>query len=426
MGKRLNVTLVLLFFLLAGLVAGCGGNAAPGASTDGPPDVVSPPPVDEKNHVATVQFKKVDSMPVIDGNPNDPQWKGAYGIAGDGTTWRGIYTDDEIAILYTKEASTMDIVSLDDWYYNGKEFIQWREHLINQGETPKKRDLILNMAWETNEFGLDGGCNYMCHEDDAGVTHHVVPPGASADLWNLLTRHGYGRPSIIYVTGFPLGNLGASQSGSIDFDTSDSTYPYRVSSGTFNFISYVDERLQTSRDNPDYAGTATDTETGEYCLLCHTTKFVETLPLQGKHGKLPYRNNAVGHEDMFATAPEYIKLNPENWVDAKVITDEDIKEGRAAKIADLTKDQIEKAWSRYEELNCLIPALIVQDSSGCQAQTLYGAQWSDGVWTLEIKRSRVTNNPDDIQFDDLDKDYFMSSAGSGFGSEGIRFIFEKP
>ncbi len=425
MEKRFSIAFVLVSFLLVGLVAGCGGNAAPQASNDPPVSVTPPTDADNKNHVATVQFKKVDSMPTIDGNPNDPQWQGAYGIAGDGTTWRGIYTDDEIAILYTKEAPTMDIVSLDDWYYDGNKFIQWREHLIAQNETPKKRDLILNMAWETSEFGLDGGCNYMCHEDDTGVTHHVVPPGASADLWNMLTRHGYGRPSIIYVTGFPLGNLGATQEGSISFDTSDSTYPYRVSSGTFNFISYVDERIQTSRDNPDFAGTAKNTETGEYCLLCHTTEFVETLPLQGKPGEMPYRNNAVAYKDMFATSPEYIKLNPVNWVDAKVISDKDIAEGKAAKIADLSKDQIEKAWAKYEELNCLVPALIVQDSSKSQAQTIYGAQWSNGKWSLEIKRARKTDNPNDIQFDDINKDYFMSSAGSGFASEGIRFIFEK-
>lgn len=430
MRKRICSVLILLSFLVVGLFAGCSagkvskpsgsGNVAGSAGT---------------GSYISMLVKKVDSMPEIDGSPDDPQWKEAIGISSHNTTLKSIYTDDEIAFLYTVEDPTMSIVTPDCWYYDGNKFVRWREYREEKDDPIYRSWEMYNMAWETSDFDLEkGGCLNMCHTDDSGKSRHVVPEGASADLWCLFCKHGYGGDSV-YETGFNLGYLGTYQEGPVSFVQSDTKDPFQVTSGTFGFIGWADERIQTSWDNPDFAGTANKTETGQYCLQCHTTEFVEGSPLQGKPGKMPYRRNAEEISNMFATAPEYIKTYPRDFADAMVITDKDIIEGSAVKVSSLSKDEIKKAWSRYEELNCLVPELILQEPTGNMAQTKIGARWSDGIWTVEIKRNRTTDNPHDIQFDDLSKNYTLSTAvsfgieggraGGAFGSDiGIRVMFE--
>jgi len=426
MRKKRLALLILLSFLVVGFVVGCGANSAPPVG-EAPP-VVVPPMADDIGNSPVLLVKKVDSMPEIDGNPNDAVWKEAVGIATDSTTLKAIYTDKEVAFLYSIKKPEMTIVTPDCWYYDGNEFVQWREYVDSQGIPPKREFTLLNMAWETSDFNMgDGGCEAMCHQNDDGSTRHVVPPGSSADFWNLLCKHGYGSPDRIYDTGFPLGYLGAFQEGTPTFNDRSANDPFKITSGSYTFIGWVDERAQTSFDDPDYTGKAGDTETGKYCMQCHSEEWVEGSSLQGKPGKMAYRRNAIGFDKMYATAPEYIKLNPKDFADAMVITDKDIADGKAVKIAGLSKDEIEKAWARYKEVNCLIPSFILQEPSDNMKQILYGARWADGYWTVEIKRNLTTPYPNDIQFDDINKKYNMQSAGLGVEQGiGVKVVFEKP
>lgn len=415
MRKKISITLVLLSFLFVGLAAGCGSNKNEGPSNQSanggsPAGLPSGMP-----NIKTTDFviKKVDSMPEIDGDPSDQQWDKAQWVSAGYTSLKGIYTDDEIAFLYKIDDPTMSIVSPDSWQYKDGKFIRFREIAKENGIDPIPYGTydMVNMVWETSTFELEeGGCYNFCHEDEDGKSRHVVPPGSKADLWIFLNKHGYG-PTMSNETGWPLGFLGAyQQGGEISFIENDPKNPFQVTGGTFNFIGWAEERIQTSFDNPEFAGTSKATETGTYCLDCHSTRFVESNSLQGKSGKMPYRRNAVSIQNMFATSPEYIKPNPKDYADAAVITDKDIEAGLAVKIADLSKEEIEKAWAKYEALNCLVPELILQEPSGNLAQTLVGAQWSDGYWTIEVKRARVTNNPNDIQFGDLTQKFNMATA----------------
>lgn len=422
--RRKNYFIILIVFVLVmGLLAGCDGTDEPEDESGVSSEAVT------GNWGATLVAKKVDAIPEINGDPNKKVWDDTFGIAGNGTTVKAIYTEDEVAFLFQIDNPTMNIVTPDSWYYDGTDFIQWREYLITQGIEPKREFKPLNMAWEMSEFGLDGGCNYMCHDDgsDRGIKGHAVPEGTKGDLWNMLTKHGYGSPERIYDTGFPLGQLGVSQAGPITFDQSSPNDPYKVNSGTLSFTGWADVRTQTSRDNPDYLGTALDTGTGKYCTNCHTPEWMESSPLQGKQGEMSYERNTIGFDGMFCTAPKYIKLNPENFADAMVITEKDIKEGRAVEIADLSKAEIEKAWAKYDEIHCLVPSYILQEPTENMANVLQGAQWSDGVWSVEVKRALTTPYDDDIQFDDLNKHYtFASAASGGLGQVGIKFVFEIP
>ena len=372
--------------------------------------------------------KRVETIPVIDGDPSDPQWASAHAVVSQNTSMKAVYTDEEIAILYEVQDPTMSITPPDAWYFNGKEFIRWREYRQDLGDPAYRSWEMYNLVWQTSPFSLEGGCQYMCHTTDDGRTRHLVPEGASADMWNLMGKHGYG-PAYMYETGWPLGYLGAFQEGPIGFVTGDTRDPYQVVSGTFTFIGWADERYQTSFNDPAFQGRALSTDTGRYCIQCHDEAFVETNSLQGKPGRMPYRQNGL-------TQPEYIKVNPIHFADASVITDIDIQEGRAARVDSLSPEELRAAWQKYESLHALVPNLILQRPSESMADVLVAARWSDGVWTVELKRKLVTDDPLDVQFDDLTKVYTASTAVSfgvangrlsgGYGSDvGIELRFEQ-
>lgn len=367
-------------------------------------------------------------MPIIDGDLSDAVWDKVTGIATSKTTLKALYTDKEIAFQYTSIGNHLSIVGMDDWYYDGNEFISWRNHLKAEGiEGGIHRGSMFNMGWELENVGiLDGGCEELCHTGADGVAFHVVPEGAKADYWTLLSKHGFG-PNTDNEYGWPLGYFVASGDDPIIFDTSDPADPFKAVSGSVTWVGWAEESIQTSLGDPDYVGTASDTIMGQYCLQCHTVEATEKRPLQSKPGEMLYRRNTVGYENMYMTAPEYIKLNPENFADAMVITDKDIDAGKAVKIADLSKSEIESAWAKYQKLNCLVPQLILQEPSENLAQVRVGATWTDGVWTFEVKRDRVTPYSHDVQFDDVTKVYPMQSAGLNLSSDiGVRVVLENP
>lgn len=410
-----------------GLLAGCG----PAADPKTPDESNEEPAFDASKRSPTLIVKKVDKMPSIDGDLSDEVWNEATGITTATTTLKAVYTDDEIAFQFTGVSPKLSIMSMDAWYYDGNEFISWRDHLaaegIEQGIVNDFTDMY-NMGWELKNIGiLDGGCEALCHVGEDGVEFHVVPDGAKADYWTLLSKHGFG-PNFNNEDGWPLGIFGVSQgAGPVVFDKSEPGNPFNVTQGTFTWIGWADERIQTSLGDPDYVGSAMKTETGEYCLNCHTVEDTEKRPLQGKSGTMPYTRNTLGYENMYMTAPKYIKPNPENWADAMVITKDEISAGKAVEIASLSKAELEQAWAKYDALNCLVPELILQEPSGNMAQVKVGAKWSDGVWTIELKRDRVTGNPDDVQFDDINKEYPMQSAGLNLDSAiGVRVVLENP
>lgn len=375
-----------------------------------------------------ILVKKVDTAPMIDGDPSDPQWASATAIVSSNTSMKAVYTDEEIAILYEVEDPTMTIVAPDSWYFNGEEFIRWREYRQELGDPAYRSWEMYNLVWQTSDFNLEGGCQYMCHTTEEGRTRHLVPEGSAADMWNLMGKHGYG-PDYMYETGWPLGYLGAFQEGPIGFVTGDTRDPFQVVSGTFTFIGWADERYQTHMNNPAFEGQALATDTGRYCIQCHDKEFVETNSLQGKPGRMPYRQNGI-------TSPAYIKINPVNFADAAVITELDIKEGRAVRVDSLSAEELRAAWRKYESLNALIPPLVLQEPSESMADVLVAARWSDGIWTVELKRALVTDDPLDVQFDDLTQSYTASTAVSfgvangrvsgAYGSDvGIEFRFEQ-
>jgi hypothetical protein len=109
------------------------------------------------------------------------------------------------------------------------------------------------------------------------------------------------------------------------------------------------------------------------------------------------------------TAPSFMETAPVDFVDAMIITHAEVDSGEAVAVKDLTADQISEYWAKYEALNGVVPQLVLKEPSGGIADVLVASNWKNGVWTMEITRKRVTaDGIEDVQFDDLNKDYPFS------------------
>ncbi|NIS18747.1 MAG: hypothetical protein GWN89_02125, partial [Thermoplasmata archaeon] len=64
-----------------------------------------------------------------------------------------------------------------------------------------------------------------------------------------------------------------------------------------------------------------------------------------------------------------------------------------------------EAWSNYETLGATVPESVLMAPTGSRGDLDGGAIWKDGVWTVEMGRPLVTDNEDDVQFDNLDRSY---------------------
>jgi hypothetical protein len=92
-----------------------------------------------------------------------------------------------------------------------------------------------------------------------------------------------------------------------------------------------------------------------------------------------------------------------------IITQDEVNSGEAIAVKDLTPEQISGYWAKYEAVNGVVPQLVLKAPSGGIADVLVASNWTNGVWTMEITRKRVTaDGAEDVQFDDLNKDYPFS------------------
>ncbi|MDN3695986.1 MULTISPECIES: ethylbenzene dehydrogenase-related protein [Vibrio] len=111
-----------------------------------------------------------------------------------------------------------------------------------------------------------------------------------------------------------------------------------------------------------------------------------------------------------------------------------IKDGQPAYIsASLTDDTLlildsekQPFTAGYDKLD-RIPGLTGKPFTGSRGDIDVGAEWKDGVWTLEMKRKLVTTGENaatqDVQFNDLSKEYPFGIAV--FDNSQINHIFHR-
>lgn len=187
----------------------------------------------------------------------------------------------------------------------------------------------------------------------------------------------------------------------MSFAKDDPIDPHAIVRGKVTFVGWAEDKLQAGSQDTQFARPTAATQ---YCDQCHHPGFGVSHPLKGDTGSLPYFRNTASD----GSSPMFIKIAPRDWVDATVITMEDIEAGRAVRVADLTPDELARAWNAYQRLNAVVPELIIKAPSGSQGDIRVGATWQDGRWTIEISRALVTGHADDVQFDDLAEDYYFN------------------
>ncbi|MBI5957227.1 MAG: ethylbenzene dehydrogenase [Chloroflexi bacterium] len=69
-----------------------------------------------------------------------------------------------------------------------------------------------------------------------------------------------------------------------------------------------------------------------------------------------------------------------------------------------------------------LPAIVKSEFVGDGGDIAAGWMWEDGVWTLELGRSLVTESEYDVQFDDLSASYYFAVAA--FDNAQVRHAFE--
>lgn len=411
------------------------------------PKIVSAQPIvdaDPLSDLLTVVAKKVSDIPEIDGDISDPAWDDASITRVGGTAWAAVYTDDELAMYIRWMDHGASVNSRGTWNRDDEAQSWWRTGW-KPGTWKPSDGLTLtenlrvtewfNIAWDISSGITDTplseeGCGSFCHESTDGQMHHLTTAtDAYVDSWMILAKHGFGTTGLEDM-GWIQGVRGVFQEGDVVFNSSNPLDPCEVIDGNITFLGYAEDKIMASPDDIKFADRGTPAD--QYCQTCHEQiGLIDPFEVgftYGDTGDIMYSENW----DEAHSAPLYIETAPENWIDCMVLTQAEIDAGEAVLVADLSEDEIANYWTKYEALNGTVPHLILQEPSGSQADVRVAANWHNGMWTVELKRNLETDYEDDVQFDDLGKDYHFavtltatSSAVGGVTNTGWTLRFEE-
>jgi hypothetical protein len=414
------------------LVAACGPTITPPnpAATDAPIiadiplQLTDASPVEAQASAAQnprVVAVAVDTLPVIDADSSDEQWKEAPVTQIGGMQWQTVYTDEYIALLlkWIDKDLSMDTPGTYIW---------------DASTGAWSMSQVVSREWMNLSFNIQNapvtaeGCFAFCHEDPpgSGLYHHQTETaGELVDSWMLFEKHGFEFKYVKGVGGVEtedayglksgaedrlwfMGNIEAKQNGPLVFETTNTANPRNILAGSLTFIDYAEDNIIASPDDP--IDTNRDRPRDLYCINCHAQiglpydpmKLNFTLP---DSGEIKYSGN---YEIPFTT-PSYMETEPGDFVDSMIITQDEVDNGEAIAVKDLTPDQISGYWAKYEALNGVVPQLVLKAPSGGIADVLVASNWTNGVWTMEITRKLVTaDGIEDVQFVDLNKEYPFS------------------
>ena len=308
---------------------------------------------------------------------------GSRGDLTSGATWRdGVWTVETSRALVTGNADDAQFDDLTKSYPFG---ISTMNNTAGKGHNYITRPLHLDFLpffsaggegyedritflWEITPLeSFDAaGCYIKCHPEFGRAGAFFESEGEKADMWHMKAARS-------------LPFLEATQSGDVEVDEE-----HQATSGTFSFHGYVDDRM-LGYDEAPHRG-----EGG----------------WQGDEGAPSFVNN----RNPDGTKPLYMESAPEDFIDAMVLTQTEIDAGEALDVATAQASELSEAADLYGSFGAVIPESIVRQPEGSRGDIEQAAVWEDGVWHTEIRRSLVTGNDDDVQFDDLQKTYRFSIA----------------
>ena len=272
-------------------------------------------------------------------------------LANTQVTLKAVYTTTNIYILASWADSTFS-VTRDKYNVSDGNFDQGLD-----GSNSEDRIALLWEIGTIEGFNSSGGST-KCH----GLgTVNFTNPGEKADMWHVKAARGGGVTSASIVS-------------ALTIDSSS----YEATAGTVALNGYADD------------------------------KFVDHETRKSDAGTGAYSDNTNG------THAAWIEANPTDWIDAMILTQSEINAGEAINITKALQNgwaNLTWAVSNYTTFDASVPRHILRTPVGSRGDIEVGMTWSDGIWTVEIKRVLDTANSDDVLFTNTDSaEYLFSLA----------------
>ena len=425
---------IALLAVLVLAVSACGPAPVPTeeATVEQPPatqEVVVPPteipvPIEPATAPPSNRYLlvavPVSSLPVIDGDSSDEQWKSAPYVMIGGMQWKAVYTDTDIAFLLRYIDRDLSIAPGGTYYWDPATS-SWAQNISTGRDS-------FRISFDISSQMLTESCDTFCKEDPpgSGIFHHQTDAlGEYVDIWAANSRSSYsikgregmggvqtedeyglakGYEDLVWL----MGTITAKQNSPLVFETTNANNPRNIVAGDVTFVDYAEDKVITAPGDP--LCTPRDRPLDLYCKNCHDLIDLPFDPLEvdmtcPDDGEI----KTVGNYDIPYTAPKYMETKPTDFVDAMIMTQAEIDSGEAVAVAGLTPQQINEYWANYDAVNGVIPFDVLKTPSGSMADVMMAENWKNGTWTIEVTRKLVTPyGQQDVQFDDLTKDYSFS------------------
>jgi len=327
---------------------------------------------------------KVATAPLVDGDSGDAAWEKAteyeIPLGAVKTGIKAVYTEKDLFILASWNDSTFSIVRGGSWVWDGN---AWNSKREGQAE-----DRIA-FFWPINIPDFQSkGCLVKCHPSYGVSGAFLDNPGEKGDMWHMKAARS-------------LGVISQSQSGSPVIGDD-----HQATAGTFTLVGYIDDKYVTYED---------------------AANLPEDGGRHGDSGSSTYGRN----RNKDKSAPLYLEKNPTDYLDAMILKKSEVDKGETIEIAKATVDEINQYWGNHQRLGAVVPERILREPSESRADVRQAGTWSNGKWTVEIKRALDTGNDDDVQFSDLSLNYLfgvsvMDNAGGDAhifsGVNSLRFV----
>ncbi len=325
----------------------------------------------------TMRAVHTDDAPEVDGDISDEAWDAAdpFTISLTGGTMPGditlkaLYDDDMIYFQKSWEDPTFSLARGGSWMWDNVEQM-WR-HPEGQSEDRA------NIQWDIDATGFaEQGCLVKCH---IGSYSYLDNEDDTTDMWHMKAARS-------------LPANGARQVGTPTLDGLEAT------AGEFHLDGWTDDKYVAYDENM-----GAEEDGGRH----------------GDSGSSTYSHN----RNATKAAPKFIETDPEDWMDAMVLMQSEIDDGEAitADPADpaYVGSDVAAAWAEYDALGAVVPERVLSPPEGSRADIHEAAIWKDGLWTVELERELVTDNDDDVQFDDMGKTYHfgVSTIDNGGGED---------
>ena len=327
---------------------------------------------------------QVSTPPVVDGDGSDPVWDEAdehviatqptYYTATTQVKMKAVYTDADVFFRVEYLESTASMTRSNSWLWTGS---VW-QYPPAETENDKQSEDRLTFIWNKSipNFQARHGCAYKCHGNVAGLAESFTDlEGERGDIWHSKAARG-------------LGTINVRQEGVLTIDP----VSHEVTAGHLIMNGYLDDKHLVWRNGPGF-----DTE---------------DAGRRGDGGSSADSRNRNSTQD----APKFMESDPQNYVDAMVLTQEEIDTGETF-VVDPTNNAyvgdaaVNAAWAKYQSFSAVVPERILRTPLDSRGNVRMSASWNNGTWVIELHRALDTGHPeDDIIFSDLGADYEFGLA----------------